>query len=120
MRQRSLRIIIVVTGLFTALVHLFVLNYLMYTGAGHLDLLFSLNGIGYLTLLGLFTLEPAFLVEQWEFLHYTFMAFAAVTIIAFLILGNPADVLGWITKADELILIVALWLHQRGAIPNVA
>lgn len=118
MSKSTVRTVIIVTGLFTAIVHLIVLNIGFIQELGRPDLLFTLNGLGYLGLLALFFLEPVFLLEQWDFLHYIFMAFAVVTIIAFFILGGTGfggtqvDPLGYATKLDELILIVALWIHK--------
>jgi hypothetical protein len=117
--RSTLRTVIIITTLITALVHLAVLNYLIYTSEGHLDLLFSLNGLGYLTLLGMFVAAPAFIDEQWDFFHYMYMGFAAVTIAAFFVLGGTGfggtevDPLGYFTKAVELILIIALWQHRK-------
>ncbi|MFP3853908.1 MAG: hypothetical protein ACLFWD_06405 [Anaerolineales bacterium] len=119
MSKRFLRAVVLITGLITALVHLVVLNITMIQTKGSPDLLFTLNGLGYLGLLALFFMEPEFLAEQWDFFHYVFMAFAAVTIVAFLLLGGTGfggtqvDPVGWLTKLDELILIIALWLHSR-------
>ena len=115
MNRSTSRTVILITGLITALVHLVYLNIVM----GQLDPLFTLNGLGYLGLLGLFVIQPTFVAEQWEFFHYVFMAFAAVTIIAFLLVGGTGfggtevDPVGWLTKLDELILIIALWSHMR-------
>lgn len=118
MSDRALRTVILIAGLTTALVHLVVLNIIIFTSEGHLDLLFSLNGLGYLTLLGMFFLAPTFVEEQWSFFHLIFMGFAAVTIVAFFILGGTGfggtevDPLGYFTKVVELILIGALWIHR--------
>ncbi|NIV37725.1 MAG: hypothetical protein GWN58_52425, partial [Anaerolineae bacterium] len=106
------RAVILVTGLITALVHLIWLNIPFIRETGSPDILFTLNGLGYLGLLALFFLEPAFLAEQWDFLHYIFIGYAAITIVAFLLLGDPSDLVGWFTKLDEVILIVAVWLHK--------
>jgi hypothetical protein len=113
MSKRTLRSVILVTGLITALVHLVWLNISFVQTSGSPDLLFTLNGLGYLGLLALFFTNPEALSEQREYLHYIFMAFAFATIIAFLLLGDMGDMLGWFTKADEVILIIALWLHQQ-------
>lgn len=124
MNRSSLRPIILVTGLLTAFVHLVVLNVIIFSTEGHLDLLFSLNGLGYLTLLGMFFLAPEFVEEQWDFFHYVFIGFAAVTIIAFFILGGTGfggkevDPLGYATKIDEVILIASLWMHRSQAQPE--
>lgn len=113
MSKRTLRGVIIITTLITALIHLVWLNIGMMQIKGTPDLLFSLNGLGYLGLLAIFLMKPDFLADQWEYFHYIFMAFALVTVLAFFLLGDMGDVLGWFTKADEVILIVALWLNSR-------
>lgn len=124
MNRSTLRGVILVTGLITALVHLILLNIPFIQKTGSPDILFTLNGLGYLGLLGLFFLQPAFVAEQWDFLHYIFMGFTAVTIVAFFVLGGTGfggtevDPVGYATKVDELILIVALWMH-KGQEPEV-
>jgi len=115
MSKSSTRTLILITGLFTAIVHLVMLNVLI----GELDLLFTLNGMGYLVLLALFFFNPGFVATRRPLLHYAFMGFTALTIVAFLAVGGtgfggaPLDPLGWITKLAELLLIVALWLDLR-------
>lgn len=118
MSKSTVRIVILVTGLITAIIHLVVLNISFLQDVGRPDILFTLNGLGYLGLLALFFLEPVFLLEQWDFLHYIFIGFAAITIVAFFLLGGTGfggtevDPLGYATKIDELILIIALWIHR--------
>jgi hypothetical protein len=102
-----------VTAAITALVHLIWLNITFLQEYGSPDLLFTLNGLGYLGLLAIFLTKPDFLADQWEFFHYIFMAYAAVTILAFFLLGSFSDIVGWFTKVDELVLIVALWMNLR-------
>ena len=109
MNRSTLRIGIVIFGLFTAIVHLVLLNIRM----GGFDPAFTANGIGYLVLLGLFVFNPPFLAGRERLLHYVYMGFAAVTIVAFLIIGDKRDVLGWITKTDEVLLILSLWQDLR-------
>ncbi len=101
---------IVILTLFTAYVHGILLNQQM----GHIDPLFTLNALGYLALL-------VALIAQWPkgrlaLVHYAFIAFTAVTILAWVILnllrGN-ADALGYATKAAELLLIIFLYLHLK-------
>ena len=76
MNTSTLRRVILVTGLLTAAVHLIVLNVIILSTEGHFDLLFSLNGLGYLTLLGFFFFAGDFVEEQWDFFHFAFMGFA--------------------------------------------
>ena len=41
------------------------------------------------------------------------MAFTAVTILAWVALGDMGDQLAWVTKADEVLLIAALVMNLR-------
>ncbi len=109
MNRSTFRTGILIFGLFTAVVHL----YLNVRGGFKFDPAFTANGLGYLALLGLFFFNPPFLAGRETLLHYVFMGFAAVTIVAFLIAGDKRDVLGWVTKADEVLLILSLWQHLR-------
>lgn len=127
MNRSALRGVILVTGLITAGVHLIVLNIPFLRETGSPDILFTLNGLGYLGLLSLFFTQPTFVAEQWDLFHYLFISFAAVTIVAFFILGGTGfggtevDPLGYLTKLDEVILIAALWMHKgRGPEPSSA
>lgn len=108
MNKSVLRGVILVTGLITAMVHLY-LNVRM----GHLDPLFTLNGLGYLGLLAAFFFNLPWISRQRTLVHYLFMLFAAVTIVAWFILGDMGDLVGILTKIDEAILIIALFLHLR-------
>ena len=109
MTRSTLRAIILVTGLITALVHLVLLNVVM----GTIDPLFTLNGLGYLGLLAALFLDLPVVSGQRTLVHWAFMAFAAVTILAWVVMGRPYTALGYVTKLDELILIAALFLHLR-------
>ena len=109
MSQSNLRIIILITGLFTALVHLVLLSVLIGSPAPQ----FILNGIGYLVLLALFWFNPSFVAGNRGLLHYAFMGFTAVTIIAWIAIGDKSDPVGYLTKLSEVILLVALWMNLR-------
>jgi hypothetical protein len=119
MSRSTLRTGIIVLGLITALVHLVILNIGFLRETGKPDLLFTLNGLGYLGLLGAFVINPSFLAGQRRAFHYAFMGFAVLTILGFLALGGtgfggrPFDPLGWATKVDEVLLILALWQHAK-------
>ncbi len=110
MNRSTLRIGILIFGLFTAVVHLY-LNVRM----GGFDPAFTANGLGYLALLGLFFFNPPFLAGRERLLHYVFMGFAAVTILAYFVINEQrfTDVIGLITKTDEILLILSLWQHLR-------
>ena len=119
MNRSTLRTSIIILGLITALVHLVLLNIGYLRETGRPDILFTLNGLGYLGLLGAFVLNPGFLGGQRRLVHYAFMAFAGITILAFLakggtgFAGRPFDPVGWATKLDEVLLILALWRNVK-------
>jgi hypothetical protein len=114
MSQRTLRIAILVLGLFTAIVHLIVLPLLGgFFPLSDLDYLFLLNGAGYFVLLTVFFTNPQFDRGRTPLLHYAFMGYALATIIAWFLLGDMSDKLAWVTKLDEVLLIVALFLDMR-------
>lgn len=108
MNRSTLRVIVLVLGLFTAIVHLVVLNVL----SGKVDVLFTLNGLGYLALLFAFY-NPSILPDRRDLVHYALMAFALVTIIAWFAAGDLGDPLGIVTKIVEALLIIATWMHLR-------
>ena len=108
MNRSTLRIVILITALFTALVH----GVLLSIQLGEPSPLFIVNGLGYLVLLGLFWFNPSFVAERRSLLHYAFMAYTAVTILAW-IPGGTRDLTAYLTKISELILLVALWANLR-------
>ena len=100
---------IVVFTLITAFIHMVVLNMLM----SKVDLLFTLNGLGYLTLLAAYFLP--FAKKYRNLVRWGFLAFTAVTILAWIGIGDkswPGGALGYLTKLDELVLIIALWRER--------
>lgn len=101
---------IVVLTLITAIIHLVLLN------MNGLQPAFVANGLGFLALLAALLLKPAFLAGRERWVHYAYMAFTAVTIVAYFVVNqgesfnNPV---GLFTKAVEVLLIIALWQHLR-------
>ena len=83
---------ITVLTLATALIHLVLLNFVMLRAFGRFDLLFTLNGLGYLVLLAAYLLTlPGALGDLQRRYHnlirWAFIAFTIVTILAWLALG---------------------------------
>lgn len=106
MSDRTIRTLVVLLTLYTGIVHLVVLN------LGGLQPLFILNGLGYFGLLAALLLR--FPAGMQRLLHYAFMAYTAVTIVAWLIMnGDFSDPIGVSTKAVEVLLIVFLWLDLQ-------
>ena len=108
MSRSTLRIVILLSALFTGLVHLVLLSIQL----GGPSPIFILNGLGYLVLLALFWFKPSFLGGRRTLLHYAFVAYAAVTILLWTATGTR-DLTGYLTTADEVVLFVALWAHLR-------
>ena len=107
MNQSTLRNIIFISGLATALSHLY-LNVTI----GGFDILFTLNAVGYFGLLGAFFLNLAFLEDRKNLVTIAFAAYTVTTIIAWVFIG-ARDLHGYATKVDELVLVIALILYYR-------
>jgi hypothetical protein len=110
---KVLRILILVFGLVTALVHL----WLVYNGLirGRLPYQFLVNGLGFLVLVAAFFLTLSS-KDQWrQLVHYLFLAFTGGSILAWVIVnrGRFLIELSIFDKVVEVLLIVALWLHLR-------
>lgn len=92
--------LIVVLTLFTAIVHLVLLN------LGGPQPLFILNGLGYLALLAALVWDLP--KGQSRLVHYVFIAYTIATIGAWAAMGTR-DVLAYVTKLAEVVLVVLLW-----------
>jgi hypothetical protein len=113
MNKNLFRILVIITGVITALIHLFLgfrsLN-------DNLGIPFILNGISYLVLVYAVVAPPSFLEGRESLMHYLLMAFAALTIVLWYFLnGDFSDPIGLVTKIDEILLIIFTWLHLRSA-----
>jgi hypothetical protein len=115
MNRSTLRWIIAVLTIITALVHLF-LGISGITGPhpGTLSYLFVLNGLGYLGLLAallirgfpFFSTRPA--LTHWLYILYTALTF----VLYFVFNGFPMGPAAIVAKLAELLLIIALFLHM--------
>lgn len=118
---RLLRTLIVVSGLVTAIVHL----WLVYNGLTRprnpgLSYPFLANGVGFLALVAAFLLVRP--VRWNRIVQYLLMAFSAGSIIAWIVVnqGRFLLTLSIFDKAVEVLLIVVLWLHLRAMQPERA
>ncbi len=98
---------IIILALATALIHLS-LNLMI----GQFDIMFTLNGIGYLALLTALFLDVPLARDHRDWVRLGFIGFTAVTIIAWVFLGDMTWWLGWLTKGIELALIGLLLLKR--------
>src|SRR5262245_5977480 len=107
-----LRLLIVLLTLTTALVHA---NFFIEKPST--DVIYALNGLGYVTLLVLLYLPLPALDPFRRPVRWIFMGYTALTILAYLIFGLVTHdwtvPLGPITKAVELILIGLLWVEGQ-------
>jgi hypothetical protein len=124
MNRSTLRWGIAILTIITAAIHLF----LGITGLGDgqdttLDVLFILNGLGYLALLAALLGWLPVLGTRPGLTHILYIGFTALTFILFFVM-NPIDHLDAVSipaKAAEALLIIALVLHwnaSRAAAPQ--
>lgn len=78
------------------------------------DVLFILNGLGYLGLLAALYLPLAFLANYRSWARWALLGYTALTVILWVIMGARTP-LGYIDKAIEIVLIILLWLESRQA-----
>ena len=98
-----IRIGVAVLTLMAAIVHLS----LLFT-----DPVFILNGIGYLTLLAALYLPITRLVPYRRAVRWTLIGYAALTILAWVAIGERT-LLGYSTTAGEVALIALLLIEGR-------
>jgi hypothetical protein len=99
----------------TGLIHLLLLNYLLLNtpGFGQISIPFTLNGIGFIVLAGALYLPLPWAKDNRGLVRWMLIGFSALTIVAWIFMGQPYTPLGYITKLIELALIVLLWLDSR-------
>ena len=102
MSGNTTRTVIILLTLATAIVHGVLLN------LGGFSVLFTLNALGYLALLGAFVFK--FPPGREVLVHYALMAYAAVTIVAWAVMNGDRGPLGYSTKLIEMLLIIFLWI----------
>jgi hypothetical protein len=103
----ALQIGIIILTLATAFIHVS----LLFPNA-----LFILNALGYLTLLAAYILPIGLLQDRHGLVRWAFIAFTAVTILAWVAIGDkswPAGALGYATKVIEVLLITLLVIDGR-------
>jgi hypothetical protein len=101
----SSRVGIIVITVITALVHLD-----LAVTSTPFDIMFFLNFLGYLALLAAFILPIPLLQNYRKWIRWAFMAFAAVTIFGWILIGLRVW-FAYIDKVLELVLIGLLWFE---------
>jgi hypothetical protein len=87
------------------------------SAAVHISLLFPdpafiLNGLGYLTLLAALYLPIPFLVPHRRVVRWVLMGYATLTISLWVAIGERS-LLGYLTTADEVALVLLLVVEDR-------
>jgi hypothetical protein len=106
-RLNAVQIGIIILTLATALIHFSLL---------FPDVLFILNGLGYLALLAAYFLPIELARKNHNLVRWLFIIFAAVTILGWVAIGDkswPDGALGYVTKLIEVGLIVLLVVDGR-------
>ena len=106
-RMSAVQIGIILTTFAAALIHFSLL---------FPDVLFILNGLGYLTLLAAYFLPIDLARENHNLIRWLFIAFTLVTIVAWIVMGDkswPAGSLGYLTKVIEVVLVILLLVDRQ-------
>lgn len=98
----------------TAFIH-FYLNVLL----GKIDLLFTLNAIGYLGLVALYLLPLDFLQPFKTWIRVLFIGFTLLTIILWIFLGQPYTTIGYVDKVIEILLVFFLVIDPQKRSTNL-
>ena len=110
MSKKSLQTAILILGAITAVIHL-ALAFVF----GSFDAIFLLNGLGYIVLLWALLKTPAFLAGLQSLIPWVTILYTVVTIVLFFVFNAETGYgpLGLITKVDEVLLIVAVYMYSR-------
>ena len=102
-KLKTTDVLIVILAAATAGIHLY-LNLLM----GKLDVLFTLNAIGYIGLTAALYLPLPILKNYPALVRICLMAYTLLTIVLWVILGRPYTTIGFLDKAIEFALFILL------------
>ena len=93
----------------TALIHLFLaFTAIPYFGLNFGVMLFILNGLGYLGLLAALQLPIPQLTRFRSAARWALVGYAALTIVLFFLMAPWYDIIGYVDKAIEVVLIALL------------
>ena len=100
---------IIILTLATAIIHLVPL------GISFGNMLFILNGLGYLGLLGAIFLPLDFLDDYRGYARWALVVYTIITIVAYFVVNPDAltSAFGLVTKAIEVVLVILLYLDSR-------
>jgi hypothetical protein len=110
MSKSNLRTAILILGGITAVIHI-AISFVF----GSFDLIFLLNGLGFIGLLWVILHPPEQLKGFKRFFEWTAIAYTLATIVLFFVFNAETGygALGLLTKVDEILLIIAIFMHMR-------
>lgn len=119
MAQQSPRIgplqwTIILLALATALIHIYLALFAIKPSP---DIVFLLNGLGYMGLTAALYLPLGFLARWRSLIRWVLIGYTALTLLLWVfmaLLPGTTTGIGWITKAIEVALIVLLFLDGQG------
>jgi hypothetical protein len=115
-RVGPLQLAIILLAIATASIHIYLALFVIKPSP---DIIFLLNGLGYLGLTAALYLPLGFLARWRSLIRWVLVGYTALTVLLWVfmaLLPGSATALGWITKAVEVMLIVLLVLDgQRDA-----
>ncbi len=98
--------VMIVAALVTAGIHLVL-------GIQFGDVLFLLNAAGFVGLLGAYLLPWPFLDRFRQLARWSLVAYSALTIVLYIVMNGSLSPIGLISKAAELVLIIALMFDPK-------
>jgi hypothetical protein len=108
MKLRGIHYGIILAAVATAILHISL----------YPDIMFTLNGLGYLGLLGAYLLPIAFFQQRRNLVWWALVGYTALTIILWVIMGDKSFVAGtdsatgYYAKAAEVLLLIFLWADK--------
>jgi hypothetical protein len=82
------------------------------------DIMFTLNGLGYIGLLAAYFLPIAFFQERHQLVWWALVGYTVLTIVLWVIMGDKnfvagtSSATGYYAKAAELLLLAFLWADK--------
>jgi hypothetical protein len=82
------------------------------------DIMFTLNGLGYLGLLGAYFLPIPFFQQRHKMVWWALAGYALLTIILWVVMGEKqfaagtSSAIGYYAKASEVFLLACLWADK--------
>lgn len=92
--------------LITAVIHL-------YLGMAYDAIIFVLNGVGFLGLLGLFLFPVSFLHPYRRWVGFALIGYSGLTILLWAVLNGKLDVTSISAKLAEVVIIITVWLDLQ-------